>query len=153
MLLMAWGLKPGDEVIVPSLTAFPTAEAVYNAGATPVYADIDERYAMDPAHVEKLIGPKTKGIMPVHLYGQPVNLDAIVDLANKKGLWVIEDCAQAHGAKWRGKRVGGLTKAACLSFYPSKNLTVFGDGGALLTNDAESDRKVRQLRDHGRKDK
>jgi dTDP-4-amino-4,6-dideoxygalactose transaminase len=150
---MAWGMKPGDEVIVPSLTAFPTAEAVYNGGATPVYADIDERYGMDPAHVEKLIGPKTKGIIPVHLYGQPVELDAITDLAKRKGLWVVEDCAQAHGAKWKGKRVGGLTRAACLSFYPSKNLTVFGDGGALLTNDAETDKKVRQLRDHGRKDK
>jgi len=153
MLLMAWGLRPGDEVIVPSLTAFPTAEAIYNAGATPVYADIDERYGIDPAHVEALIGPRTKGIVPVHLYGQPADIDAINDIAHKKSLWVLEDCAQAHGAVWRGRRVGGLTRAACLSFYPSKNLTVFGDGGALLTNDGESARKVRQLRDHGRKDK
>ncbi|MBI3726581.1 DegT/DnrJ/EryC1/StrS family aminotransferase [bacterium] len=153
LTLLSWGVGPGDEVIVPSLTAFPTAEAVYNAGATPVYADVDERYGMDPSHAEKLVSKKTKGIIPVHLYGQPVDLDAIAALAKKKNLWVLEDCAQAHGAKWKEKRVGGFGRAAALSFYPSKNLTVFGDGGSVLTNDGETARKVKQLRDHGRKDK
>jgi dTDP-4-amino-4,6-dideoxygalactose transaminase len=153
LTLMSFGVSPGDEVIVPSLTAFPTAEAVYNAGATPVYADVDELSGIDPAHVEKLITGKTKGIIPVHLYGQPVDLDAVQAIAKKAGLFVLEDCAQAHGARFSGKRVGGFGRAAALSFYPSKNLTVFGDGGCVLTNDALAAKKVRQLRDHGRLDK
>lgn len=153
LTLMAWGVRPGDEVIVPSLTAFPTAEAVYNAGATPVFADVDEKFAIDPEHVAKLVTKRTKGIIPVHLYGQPVNVDGILEIAKREELFVLEDCAQAHGARFHGKRTGSFGKAAALSFYPSKNLTVFGDGGCVLTNDAATDKKVRQLRDHGRLDK
>ncbi len=153
LTLLSWGIGPGDEVIVPSLTAFPTAEAVYNAGATCLFADIDEKFGMDPKHVERLVTPKTKAIIPVHLYGQPVELDAILEIAKREGVRVLEDCAQAHGARWKGKRVGAYGAAAALSFYPSKNLTVFGDGGCVLTRDDATAKKVRQLRDHGRTDK
>ncbi len=153
LTLMAWGVGPGDEVICPSLTAFPTAEAIYNAGATPVYADIDEKYGIDPKHVERLVTPRTKGIVPVHLYGQPVALDAILEIAKREDLWVLEDCAQAHGARFHGQRVGSFGRAAALSFYPSKNLTVFGDGGCVLCPDEATAKKVKQLRDHGRADK
>ncbi|MEZ0228899.1 MAG: DegT/DnrJ/EryC1/StrS family aminotransferase, partial [Planctomycetota bacterium] len=153
LTLLAWGVGPGDEVIVPSLTAFPTAEAVYNTGATCVFADIDELFGMDASHVERLITRKTKVIIPVHLYGQPVNVDAILALARREGLRVLEDCAQAHGARWKGTRVGSFGAAAALSFYPSKNLTVFGDGGCVLCHDEATEKAVRQLRDHGRSDK
>jgi dTDP-4-amino-4,6-dideoxygalactose transaminase len=153
LTLLAWGVGAGDEVIVPSLTAFPTAEAVYNAGAVPIFADVDEKFGIDPEHVERLVGPRTKGIVPVHLYGQPVNLDAVLEIARRSGLWVLEDCAQAHGARWKGRRVGSFGKAAVLSFYPSKNLTVFGDGGCVLAHDPETAGTIRQLRDHGRSDK
>ncbi len=153
LTLLAWGVDAESEVIVPSLTAFPTAEAVYNAGATPVFADVDENSGIDPEQVERLVTPRTRGIIPVHLYGQPVDLGAILEIARRENLWVLEDCAQAHGARWKGQRVGSFGKAAALSFYPSKNLTVFGDGGCVLTSDAGTAGKVRQLRDHGRKDK
>lgn len=153
LTLLSWGVGQGDEVIVPSLTAFPTAEAVYNAGATPVFADVDERFGVDPDHVERLVTARTKGIIPVHLYGQPVDLDAVQDVAKRKDLWLLEDCAQAHGARWKGRRVGSYGRAAALSFYPSKNLTVFGDGGAVLCHDPGTAAKVRQLRDHGRTDR
>jgi dTDP-4-amino-4,6-dideoxygalactose transaminase len=153
LTLLAWEIGEGDEVIVPSLTAFPTAEAVYNAGATPVYADVDESLGIDPAHVEQLVGPRTRGIIPVHLYGQPVDLEPLLAIARRRGLWVLEDCAQAHGARYRGQRVGSFGRAAVLSFYPSKNLTVFGDGGCVLVRDAPTAERVRMLRDHGRSDK
>jgi dTDP-4-amino-4,6-dideoxygalactose transaminase len=153
LALQAIGVKPGDEVIVPSLTAFPTAEGVINAGARPVYAEVDALGGIDVEHVRSLVGARTVGIIPVHLYGQPVELAPLLELARARGLFVLEDTCQAHGALVGPKRAGSFGLAAALSFYPSKNLTVFGDGGAVLTGDAEIARKVRLLRDHGRRDR
>jgi dTDP-4-amino-4,6-dideoxygalactose transaminase len=146
-------LKAGDEILVPSLTAFPSIEPMIHCGVKPVFCDLDETYTIDPADAKKRITNKTRGILPVHLYGRPVNLDAIQRLAKDHGLFVIEDCAQAHGARWKGKRVGSHAAHAALSFYPSKNLTVYGDGGAILTHDGEIAKRVGMLRNHGRKDK
>ena len=153
MMHLAQGLKAGDEVIVPSHTAFPTMEPLIHCGATPVFADIDDTFCMDIAHVESLITPRTVGIIPVHLYGHPADLDLVFALAAKNKLWVLEDCAQAHGAKYNDKRVGSMGLAGAYSFFPSKNLTVLGDGGCLCTNDAALAERVRMLRNHGRKDK
>src|SRR5262245_32172958 len=153
LLHLAQGLKSGDEILVPSLTAFPSIEPMIHAGARPVFCDIDDTYTIDPEDARRKITKRTVGILPVHLYGRPANLDAIIKLARENGLWVIEDCAQSHGAKWRGKRVGSFTEHAAFSFYPSKNLTVYGDGGAIATGDDEMARKVSMLRNHGRKDK
>ena len=153
LLHLAQGLKSGDEILVPSLTAFPSIEPMIHAGARPVFCDIDDTYTIDPEDARKKITKRTVGILPVHLYGRPANLDAIIKLAKERGLWVIEDCAQSHGAKWRGKRLGSFTEHSAFSFYPSKNLTVYGDGGAIATGDDEVARKVTMLRNHGRKDK
>jgi perosamine synthetase len=153
LLHIAQNLKPGDEILVPSLTAFPSIEPMIHAGAKPVFCDIDDTYTIDPADAAKRITKRTVGILPVHLYGRPANLDAIMKLAAQHGLWIIEDCAQSHGAKWNGKRVGSFTAHAAFSFYPSKNLTVYGDGGAIATSDPEIARQVTALRNHGRKDK
>jgi dTDP-4-amino-4,6-dideoxygalactose transaminase len=146
-------LKPGDEILVPSLTAFPSIEPMIHCGVRPVFCDIDDTYTIDPADAKKRVTPKTRGILPVHLYGRPANIDAFQNLADEHGLFIIEDCAQSHGARWRGKRAGSYGKHAALSFYPSKNLTVYGDGGAILTQDAEIAKRVGMLRNHGRKDK
>ncbi|MEI9479411.1 MAG: DegT/DnrJ/EryC1/StrS family aminotransferase [Deltaproteobacteria bacterium] len=154
--LKAMGVGPGDEVLVPSLTAFPTIEPVFHVGAQPVFIDIDDVFGVDVKHIEKVIASrkqKVKAIVPVHLYGHPVDLDPILDLAKRHGLLVLEDCCQAHGAKYKGKRVGSMGVAGCFSFYPSKNLTVFGDGGVLVTNDDTIAATCRMLRDHGRKEK
>lgn len=153
LLHLAQNLKSGDEILVPSLTAFPSIEPMIHAGARPVFCDIDDTYTIDPEDARKRITKKTVGILPVHLYGRPANMDAMMKLAKDHGLWVIEDCAQSHGAKWKGKRVGSLTEHAAFSFYPSKNLTVYGDGGAIATKDPEIARRVTMLRNHGRKDK
>jgi dTDP-4-amino-4,6-dideoxygalactose transaminase len=153
LLHIAQGLKPGDEILVPSLTAFPSIEPMIHVGAVPVFCDIDDTYTIDPEDARKRITKKTVGILPVHLYGRSANMDAMKKLAADHGLWIIEDCAQAHGAKWKGKRVGSLTEHAAFSFYPSKNLTVYGDGGAIATSDPEIARKVSMLRNHGRVDK
>jgi len=153
LVLTAIGVKEGDEVIVPSLTAFPTAEAVYNAGGKPVFADIDETYTMDAGKLEGLVTEKTVGIMPVHLYGHPCDIDRIAAVAKKRNLFVVEDCAQAHGALYKGKKVGSFTVAGAFSFYPSKNLTVFGDGGIVTTSSEPINKKMRMLRNHGRKEK
>ncbi len=153
LLHLAQGLKSGDEILVPSLTAFPSIEPMIHAGARPVFCDIDDTFTIDPDDARRRITPRTVGILPVHLYGRPANLDAIMKLASDHGLWVIEDCAQAHGARWRGKRAGSIAPLAAFSFYPSKNLTVYGDGGAIATDDPEIARKVTMLRNHGRKDK
>src|SRR3954451_19769519 len=150
---MTGKLKAGDEILVPSLTAFPSIEPMIHVGVRPVFCDIDDTYTIDPDDARRRITPRTKGILPVHLYGRPVNLDAIMRLAREHGLWVIEDCAQSHGARWKGKRAGSYTEHAAFSFYPSKNLTVYGDGGAIATQDDEIARKVTMLRNHGRKDK
>src|SRR6266566_9914775 len=146
-------LKAGDEILVPSLTAFPSIEPMIHCGVRPIFCDIDDTYTIDPEDAKKRITPRTKGILPVHLYGRPANIDAFQNLANEHGLFIIEDCAQSHGARWRGKRAASYGKHAALSFYPSKNLTVYGDGGAILTQDAEIAKRVGMLRNHGRKDK
>jgi dTDP-4-amino-4,6-dideoxygalactose transaminase len=146
-------LKPGDEILVPSLTAFPSIEPMIHCGIKPIFCDIDDTYTIDPVDARKRITPKTKGILPVHLYGRSANIDAFQALAKEHGLFIIEDCAQAHGARWKGKRVGVYGQHAALSFYPSKNLTVYGDGGAILTHDPEIAKRVGMLRNHGRKDK
>lgn len=146
-------LKAGDEILVPSLTAFPSIEPMIHAGVKPVFCDIDDTYCIDPEDARRRITSKTVGILPVHLYGRPADLDALRALASEHGLWIIEDCAQSHGAKWKGQRAGGLTEHAAFSFYPSKNLTVYGDGGAIATHDPEIARRVTMLRNHGRKDK
>jgi len=153
LLHIAQGLKPGDEILVPSLTAFPSIEPMIHVGARPVFCDIDDTYTIDPEDARKRITKRTVGILPVHLYGRPANIDAFQKLARDHGLWIIEDCAQSHGAKWKGKRAGSYGDHGAYSFYPSKNLTVYGDGGAISTNDDEIARKVSMLRNHGRKDK
>src|SRR6202789_935963 len=153
MLHLAQGIQAGDEIIVPSHTAFPTMEPLIHCGATPVFADIDDTFCMDPAHVESLITPRTVGIIPVHLYGHPADLDRIFAIAAENKLWVLEDCAQAHGASYKDKRVGSMGLAGAYSFFPSKNLTVLGDGGCLCTNDVALAERVRMYRNHGRKDK
>src|SRR5712671_401399 len=135
LLHIAQGLNPGDEVLVPSLTAFPSIEPMIHVGAKPVFCDIDDTYTICPEDAKKRITRKTVGILPVHLYGRPANLDAFKKLATNHNLWIIEDCAQSHGARWKGKRAGSFTEHAAFSFYPSKNLTCYGDGGAVATND------------------
>ena len=122
-------------------------------GAKPVFIDIDETYCLDVDLLEASITPRTVGILPVHLYGHPANLDRVFEVARKHALWVIEDCAQAHGARFKAKRVGSLGLAGVFSFFPSKNLTVMGDGGCITTNDTALAADLRMLRDHGRKSK
>jgi dTDP-4-amino-4,6-dideoxygalactose transaminase len=153
LLHRAMGLKAGDEILVPSHTAFPTIEPMIHFGAKPVFIDIDETYCLDVDFLEASIAPRTVGILPVHLYGHPANLDRILDIARKHGLWVIEDCAQAHGARFKEKRIGSMGVAGAFSFFPSKNLTVLGDGGCITTNDTALADDLRMLRNHGRKSK
>ena len=150
LTLRALGVKSGDEILVPAHTAFPTIEAICVADATPVFVDADRWYTMDVADASTKVTARTVGIVPVHLYGQPVDLAAVRELASRSGLWVLEDCAQAHGAAWNGKKVGSFGRAGVFSFYPSKNLTVMGDGGAVVTDDDEIAARCRRLRDHGR---
>jgi len=153
LLHRATGLKQGDEILVPSHTAFPTVEPMLHFGAKPVFIDIDETYCLDVDLLEASITARTVGILPVHLYGHPANLDRVFEVARKHALWVIEDCAQAHGARFKAKRVGSLGLAGVFSFFPSKNLTVMGDGGCITTNDTALAADLRMLRDHGRKSK
>lgn len=150
LLLEGLGVGPGDEVITVAHTFIATAEAINAAGARPVFVDIDPlSYTMDPTKLESAITSKTKAIIPVHLYGQPADMDAINSVAAKHGIPVIEDSCQAHGAKYKGRPTGSLGTAACFSFYPSKNLGACGEGGAVTTNDAELAKRIRMLRDHG----
>jgi dTDP-4-amino-4,6-dideoxygalactose transaminase len=153
LLHIVQGLPPGSEILVPSLTAFPTIEPLIHAGATPVFVDIDDSYCMCPIDAAKKITPKTVGIIPVHLYGRPADIGAFQKLCQDHKLWLLEDCAQSMGARYAGKSAGSFGDFAAVSFYPSKNLTVYGDGGAIFTNDPEVARKITQLRNHGRKDK
>lgn len=150
LLHLAQDLKEGDEILVPSLTAFPSIEPMIHVGARPVFCDIDDTYTIDPEDARRRITSRTVGILPVHLYGRPANIDALAKLAADHGLWMIEDCAQSHGAKWRGKRAGSFGQHSALSFYPSKNLTVYGDGGAILTHDESIAKRISMLRNHGR---
>lgn len=152
LLLRAYDIGPGDEVIVPSNTFIATWLAVSQCGATPVPVEPDVKtHNIDPALVAAAITPRTRAIMPVHLYGQPADMDSINELAVKHGLIVIEDAAQAQGARYKGRRAGSLGHAAGTSFYPGKNLGALGDGGAVLTNDDAIAEKVRQLRNYGSK--
>ena len=154
LILRCYGIGPGDEVIVPSNTYIATWLAVSFAGATPVPVEPQERtYNLDPARIEGAITPQTRAIIPVHLYGQPADMDPILDIAGQHGLKVIEDAAQAHGAKYKGRRAGGLGDAAGFSFYPGKNLGALGDGGAVVTNDQELAGKIRVLSNYGSKAK
>jgi dTDP-4-amino-4,6-dideoxygalactose transaminase len=154
LALQAAGIDPGDEVILPPNTYFATAEAVLAAGARPVFADVDlETALIDPGSVRAAIGPRTAAIMAVHLYGQPADMDALGELAARKGLLLLEDAAQAVGAEWRGRPAGSFGAAAGFSFYPSKNLGALGDAGAVTTADAELARKVSLLRNHGQQAK
>lgn len=151
LILRAYGIGPGDEVIVPSHTFIATWLAVSQAGATPVPVEPadDGTYNMSPALLEAAITPRTKAIMPVHLYGMPAEMDGINAIAKKQGLKVIEDAAQAHGARYGERRAGALGDAAGFSFYPGKNLGAFGDGGAITTSDPELAERLRALRNYG----
>lgn len=152
LALKARGLGPGDEVLVPSNTYIATWLAVSYCGATPVPIEPDEAtYNLDPARLEAAITPRTKAIVPVHLYGQSADMALIMALAERYGLWVLEDAAQAHGATYRGQPTGGLGHAAGWSFYPGKNLGAFGDAGAITTNDDQLAEQVRMLRNYGSK--
>ena len=150
LALKALGVGGGDEVIVPSNTYIATALAVTYVGATPVFVEPDIRtFNIDPSRIEEAITEKTKAIMPVHLYGQPCDMDPIMEIAKKYGLFVVEDCAQAHGATYKGKVIGSFGDAAGFSFYPGKNLGALGDAGATVTNDEELAKKVRALGNYG----
>jgi dTDP-4-amino-4,6-dideoxygalactose transaminase len=150
LALRACGVAPGDEVVTVSHSFFATAEAIMQVGAVPVYIDIDPAtYTMDPGLLEAAIGPRTRAILPVHLYGQMADMDPIMSVARRHGLAVIEDACQAHGAEDRGRRAGSIGDAAAFSFYMSKNLGAYGDGGAVTTNSRAVADQVRLLRDHG----
>jgi dTDP-4-amino-4,6-dideoxygalactose transaminase len=150
LALRALGLKPGDEVIVPSFSFFATAEAVLLLGGVPVFADVDpETLNLDPEDAARRVTERTVGLIPVHLYGRPIDVDATLALCDKRGLWMIEDAAQAQGAAWKGKRVGGFGRLAAWSFYPTKNLGCFGDGGAVTGNDKDLVAAVHRLANHG----
>jgi dTDP-4-amino-4,6-dideoxygalactose transaminase len=148
--LLACDVGYGDEVITVPSTFMATAEAITYCGARPVFVDVDERtYTMNPEMLRGALTSKTKAIMPVHLFGQPVDMDPILDFASEHGLWVIEDACQAHGAQYKGRRVGTFGDTACFSFYPGKNLGAFGEAGAVVTRSAELHAKISVLRDHG----
>jgi len=148
--LMALGIGPGDEVITVSHTAVPTAVGIWMTGATPVFVDIEEEgMLMAPEKIEEKITEKTKAILPVHLYGQMADMERICEIAKKHNLYVVEDAAQAHGAEYKGKRVGIYGDVACYSFYPSKNLGAYGDGGAIVTNNEEIYKKAKLIRNYG----
>lgn len=150
LLFRALGVQPGDEILTVPFTFVATAEAIVHAGATVKFVDIDpERFTLDPALLEKAMTSKTVGIVPVHLYGTPADLDPILAAARARGLWVVEDACQAHGALYKGKKAGTLGHASAFSFYPSKNLGAYGDGGAVITSNPDLAEKVRKLRDHG----
>lgn len=154
LILRAWGIGPGDEVIVPSNTYIASWLAVSYAGATPVPVEPDPKtYNIDPAKIEEAITRCTKAIMPVHLYGQPVDMDPIMEIAQRRNLMVVEDNAQAQGAYYKERRTGAIGHAAGNSFYPGKNLGAFGDAGAVTTDDPELADRVRTLRNYGSKKK
>ncbi len=154
LALRALGIGTGDEVIVPSNTYIATWLAVSAVGATPVPVEpIETTYNIDPGRIEAAITPRTKAILPVHLYGQPADMDPILAIADKHGLAVVEDAAQAHGARYKGRRIGAHGDIVCWSFYPGKNLGAMGDGGAITTNRADLAERVRMLRNYGSREK
>jgi len=149
--LRAIGLRPGDEVITTAHTFIATAEAISNAGGSPVFADIDPAtFNLDPNQVESLVTERTRAILPVHLYGQPAEMPALMEIAQRRGLYLIEDAAQAVGAEIDGRRCGSIGHLACFSFYPGKNLGAYGDAGAVTGGDADLLARIRRMRDHGR---
>jgi len=153
LALEALEIGSGDEVIIPANTYIASAIAVSAVGARPVLVDADRTYLIDCTRLDEALTPRTKAVMPVHLYGQAVPMDAIVEFARRHGLYVIEDASQAHGARWEGRRVGSFGDAGCFSFYPGKNLGAYGDGGAIVTNDAAMAERLRLLRDFGQRKK
>jgi len=154
LALLACGIGPGDEVITTPFTFIATAEAITQCGAVPVFVDIDPvTYNIDPNLIEAKITPKTRCILPVHLYGESVDMHPVMETAKKHNLKVIEDCAQALAAEYKGKKVGSIGDAGCLSFFPSKVLGAYGDGGMVVTNDGQVAEKLKMLRNHGAKQK
>jgi dTDP-4-amino-4,6-dideoxygalactose transaminase len=154
LALLAAGVGPGDEVVTVPFTFVATAAAIHYTGATPIYVDIDpETFNMDPAKLDAVVTARTRAVVPVHLYGQPADMDAINKIARERGLVVIEDAAQAHGAEYKGRRVGSLASMACFSFYPGKNLGAYGEAGLVTTDNPEYARKIRMLRDWGAEQK
>ncbi len=154
LALLAAGIGPGDEVITVPFTFVATVAAIDYTGATPVFVDIDPvSYTMDPARLEQAITPRTRAILPVHLYGQAADMDPILEIARRHGLLVIEDAGQAHGAEYQGRRAGCLGDFGCFSFYPGKNLGAYGEGGMVVTNDPGHARTIRMLRDWGQERK
>jgi dTDP-4-amino-4,6-dideoxygalactose transaminase len=152
--MLALGIGAGDEVITVPMTFMATAEAISYSGAKPVFVDIEERtYTLDPNLLESAIGPRTKAIIPVHLFGQAADMDAILEIARRRGLPVIEDACQAHGAEYKGRKAGSIGTAGCFSFYPGKNLGALGEAGAVVTNNEELRNKIQMLRDHGQSKK
>ncbi len=150
LALLAADIGPGDEVITVPFTFVATVSAIYYTGATPVFVDIDPRtFTMDVGAIEAAITERTKAILPVHLYGQPADMDPILEIARRQGLLVIEDAAQAHGAEYKGRRAGSLGDMGCFSFYPGKNLGAYGEGGMVVTSNADYTRTIRMLRDWG----
>ena len=154
LTLRALGIGAGDEVITVAHTFIATSEAISMTGATPIFIDVlDDTMLMDPSRIESAITPRTKAIIPVHLYGQSCDMDAIMQIARKHNLKVVEDAAQAHGGRWRGQRVGSIGDAATFSFYPGKNLGAFGDAGAVVSQDEALIERIRMLANHGRLEK
>lgn len=154
LALRALDIGPGDEVVVPANSFFASASAISLAGATPVFVDADPvTYGISTEQIEERITPRTRAIIPVHLYGQPADMDPIMELAGRHGLYVIEDACQAHGARYKGRRVGSIGHAAAFSFYPGKNLGAYGDGGALTTNDRALAEQVQVLRNCGQRER
>src|SRR5438093_4809769 len=154
LALLAFGVGEGDEVITVPNTFVATAEAIICCKAQPVFVDVDENtFTMDPGELEKCLTARTKAIIPVHLFGQPADMDPILQFARAYGLFVIEDAAQAHGALYNGRNAGTMGDAGCFSFYPGKNLGAFGEAGAVVTNDTDLAEKIRVLRDHGQSQK
>jgi len=150
LALLATGIGPGDDVITVPFTFVASVAAILYAGARPILVDIEPHsFTMDPAAIEGAVTSRTKAILPVHLYGQPADMDPILEVAKRNNLVVIEDAAQAHGAKYKGRPVGSLGDIACFSFYPTKNLGAYGEGGAVTTSDAQYARRIRMLRDWG----
>ena len=153
MALRAIDITQGDEVITTPFTFIATAETVSSSGGTPIFVDIDPAtYNLDLSQIEAAITPKTKAIIPVHRFGRPVDMTALMAIATRHNLIVIEDCAQSSGTQWNGKQVGSIGQIGCFSFYPTKNLGACGDGGAITTNDPTIAKRLRVLRDHGRTD-
>lgn len=154
LALRALGIGPGDEVLTTPFTFFATIEAIFYVGARPIFADIDpETYCLDPQEVVRRITPRTRALLPVHLYGHPADLPALVALARERGLWLVEDCAQAFGARIQGRPVGTWGDVGCYSFFPSKNLGAYGDGGGVVTRHPQVAQRIRRLRNHGSRER